>query len=273
MTTADFAQVHDELRAVARDLLGKAGHAGEAPGAREGVGGAGGAGIDWRLLAESGWLALEVPEALDGSGATFAEVAVILEEMGRDATCCSYLGAVVLGIGTLGLLQRSPDRDELLRQAASGDVVPAAALADGDRGSTTAEVPFRLERSSHGLRLHGRAAFVPDAADAGRLLLLAVDPVGVPVIVDVGPQASGLGRTAQPVLDATRRLGLVTADGVEVREASVWRFGDDPWACVRRLLDRAAVAVACDSLGLSEAMLDATVAYAGVRQQFGRPIG
>jgi alkylation response protein AidB-like acyl-CoA dehydrogenase len=42
---------------------------------------------------------------------------------------------------------------------------------------------------------------------------------------------------------------------------------------VRRLLDRAAVAVACDSLGLSEAMLAATVNYAQVREQFGRPIG
>jgi alkylation response protein AidB-like acyl-CoA dehydrogenase len=42
---------------------------------------------------------------------------------------------------------------------------------------------------------------------------------------------------------------------------------------VRRLLDRAAVAVACDSLGLSEAMLAATVAYAKVRHQFGRAIG
>jgi alkylation response protein AidB-like acyl-CoA dehydrogenase len=33
------------------------------------------------------------------------------------------------------------------------------------------------------------------------------------------------------------------------------------------------VAVACDSLGVSRAMLDATVAYAKVRSQFGRPIG
>jgi alkylation response protein AidB-like acyl-CoA dehydrogenase len=38
-------------------------------------------------------------------------------------------------------------------------------------------------------------------------------------------------------------------------------------------MDRAAVAVACDSLGLMEQMLDRTVAYAKVRQQFGRPIG
>ena len=51
------------------------------------------------------------------------------------------------------------------------------------------------------------------------------------------------------------------------------RFDGDPAAAVRRLHDRAAVAVACDSLGLSEAMLSATVGYAKVRQQFGRPIG
>ena len=37
--------------------------------------------------------------------------------------------------------------------------------------------------------------------------------------------------------------------------------------------DRAAVAVACDSLGVAEAMLAATVDYAKVRHQFGRPIG
>jgi alkylation response protein AidB-like acyl-CoA dehydrogenase len=42
---------------------------------------------------------------------------------------------------------------------------------------------------------------------------------------------------------------------------------------VQRLRDRAAVAVACDSLGVSEAMLAATVDYAAVRHQFGRPIG
>jgi alkylation response protein AidB-like acyl-CoA dehydrogenase len=75
------------------------------------------------------------------------------------------------------------------------------------------------------------------------------------------------------VLDGTRRLAQVTADGVEVDEAAVWRFNGDASAAAHSLLDRAAVAIAIDSLGLSEAMLETTVAYAKVRQQFGRPIG
>jgi alkylation response protein AidB-like acyl-CoA dehydrogenase len=256
--SSDFAEIRDELRAVARDLLGKADPE---------------AGIDWRLIAESGWLGLEVPGALNGADATFAEVAVILEEMGRAAARSPYLGAAVLGVGTLNLLEHGPGRDELLRAAASGVVVPSAALADGADEGPDRGAPFRVERSTRGLRLHGQAAFVPDVAEAGRLLLLALEPGGTPVIVDVEPTAAGLTLTEQPVLDATRRLGLVIADGVEVREASVWRFDGDPWVSVRRLLDRAAAAVACDSLGLSEAMLERCVAYALVREQFGRPIG
>jgi alkylation response protein AidB-like acyl-CoA dehydrogenase len=255
--SASFTEVRDELRAVARDLLGK---------------GSPGAVADRRLLADSGWLGLEVPEALDGAGATFAEVAVVLEEMGRAATCGSYLGAAVLGAGALRLVEPSPARDQLLRETASGSVMLAAAIANAE-SQADGDVPFSIERSKHGMRLHGQAGFVPDAAEAERLLLLALDPGGVPSIVHVELGAPGLGVVAQPVLDATRRFGLVTAEDVPVSEASVWWFNGDPHACARRLLDRAAVAVACDSLGLSEAMLDATVGYARVREQFGRPIG
>jgi alkylation response protein AidB-like acyl-CoA dehydrogenase len=63
----------------------------------------------------------------------------------------------------------------------------------------------------------------------------------------------------------------VTADELEVSEEL--RFDGDPEAQMQSLRDRAAVAIACDSLGISEAMLSATVSYVKVRQQFGRPIG
>ena len=260
---SEFAAFHDELRSVARDQLG--------------AGGAGpGAAIDWSAAASSGWLGLEVPEALGGAGATFAEVAVVLGEIGRAAGAGPYLGAVVLAAGALGLVEAEPGRDDLLRDVAGGTVVAALALAgdadDGGRGDPQA-LGFRVDRSGGAVRVHGRAAFVPDAAGADRLLLPAMDADGRPVLVVVGPSSTGLAVEAQPVLDATRRFGLVRATGVEVGEASIWRFAADPDAAIRRLRDRAAVAVACDCLGLGEAMLDATVAYATDRQQFGRPIG
>ena len=57
------------------------------------------------------------------------------------------------------------------------------------------------------------------------------------------------------------------------RPSEVLRFTGKYHDAVGHLRDRAALAIACDSLGLCEAMLSATVAYAKVRHQFGRPIG
>jgi alkylation response protein AidB-like acyl-CoA dehydrogenase len=257
---SDFAELHDELRTVARDLLGSADPE---------------SGVDWSLLAASGWLGLEVPEACDGAGATFAEVAVVLEEMGRAASRGAYLGSTVLGVGALVLAEAGAERDRLLRDAVAGEAVPVLALPGEDEVASAGawEAPFRVERSGGRVRVHGRAEFVPDAAEADRLLLPARDAEGRPVVVCLAAGPGGVTPSAQPVLDATRRLAVVSADGVEVDEAAVWGFVGDPEAALGRLRDRAAVAVACDSLGLCEAMLDATVAYATVRQQFGRPIG
>ena len=211
----EFTEFHDELRSVAGDVLSK-----------DPV-------VDWQALVEAGWVGLEVPEQFGGAGATFAETAVICEEMGRAASTNSYLGSAVLAVGTLNALQPSATRDRLLTDAASGAVRVVVALE-----------PLQ---------------FVPDAEGADRILIIA----------DGGVAVADVTVTKRPVLDETRRLAAVSS--AETIEAL--RFDGDPVAAIRRLRDRAAVAVACDSLGLSEAMLSATVAYVKVRQQFGRPIG
>ena len=263
MSAADGG-VLDELRSVAREVLGHE---------RDDDGPA------WSLLAELGWLGLEGPEALGGAGAGLAEVAVVVEELGRAAAAGPYLGGVVLGVGTLNGLAPGDGRDELLRQVVAGRTTVAVALVDGDRSDDldTTATPFRLERSDGAIRVHGRAAFVPDAPVADRLLLLVSDPDADldagPVVVALDRHAAGLEVVDQSLLDETRRFATVTAAGVEVDDDAVWTFAGDPSAGATALFDRAALAVAIDGLGLGRAMLDATVEYAKVREQFGRPIG
>lgn len=222
VTEAEAAEVREELRAVARSLLGDD----PAP--------------SWKRLAAAGWTGLEVPESLDGAGATFAETAVICEELGRAASPSPFLGAAVLGTGTLLSLAPSAARDDLLRATAAGDAVPVTVLP-------------------------GHADFVPDADSASHLLLVV--PGGVMI---AAPGDPGISVEARPVLDETRRLARVTAPRAS---GDVLPFAGDPDAAAARLRDRAAVAVACDSLGAAEAMLETTVAYVKTREQFGRPVG
>jgi alkylation response protein AidB-like acyl-CoA dehydrogenase len=248
---AEHQDIHDELRSVARDLL-----ATERP--------AKGA-IDWQLLAQAGWIGLEAAESHGGAGVSFAEVAVVLDEMGRAAAPSAYLGGAVLAIGALNALDANASRDRLLARVSSGEATAAVALPT-DGGSRP---QFRLD----GRQLSGRVEFVPDAGHAEVLLLPAEESDGTPVVVAVPADTAGLRVDGQPVLDETRLLAGVSADGVAVDSSAVWRFTGDADAAVGRLLDRARVALACDSLGLSEAMLADTVSYVAVRQQFGRPIG
>ncbi|MGV0642073.1 acyl-CoA dehydrogenase family protein [Mycolicibacterium sp. XJ2546] len=190
--------------------------------------------VDWPTLVEAGWVGLEVPEQLGGAGATFSETAIICQEVGRAAAATSYLGSAVLAVGAVNALQPSDARDKLLRDIASGATRVAVAFEPYD--------------------------FVPDAEGADRVLVVTESGIVEPAVTV----------TAQPVLDETRFLATVS---VPDQNGDALRFAGDPDAAIRRLRDRAAVAVACDSLGLSEAMLTATVEYAKVRQQFGRPIG
>jgi alkylation response protein AidB-like acyl-CoA dehydrogenase len=234
-----------ELRAVARKMLADS--------------------ADWSQLADAGWLGLEVAEELGGSGVTFAEVAVLLQEMGRAASAGPYSSTVALGVGALNLLDAN-GTTEWLAAIAAGERRLAVALPVGDATG----LAFRLLREGGALRLEGRAEFVADAVHAEQILLAALDPDGVPVLV-VAP--GDVKVAEQPVIDATRSFARLTAASVPVNPDAVWPFRADPAGSVQTLLDRGALAIACDSLGVAEAMLDATVAYAGVRQQFGRFIG
>jgi alkylation response protein AidB-like acyl-CoA dehydrogenase len=189
--------------------------------------------VDWSTLVDAGWVGLEVAEEFGGAGAGFAEVAVICEEMGRAASANSYLGGAVLAVGTLNALQPSETRDHMLTDLAAGRQRIAVALDT-------------LE-------------FVPDADGADAILMVADGHVTVatPTV------------TPQPVLDETRRLASLSTGG----RGEVLHFAGDADAAVRMVRERAAVAIACDSIGVAEAMLSATVSYAKVRHQFGRAIG
>ncbi len=123
------SEFHDELRSVAGDLLAKD------------------RAVDWPVLVDAGWVGLEVPDQFGGAGATFAETAVVCEEMGRAASATSYLGGAVLAVGVLKALQPSDTRDRLLADVASGAVRLAVALESTD--------------------------FVPDAEGADRILVVA----------------------------------------------------------------------------------------------------
>ncbi|WP_063058986.1 acyl-CoA dehydrogenase family protein [Nocardia sienata] len=266
--SGEFTEFHGELRSVARELLGKSGAAGR---------------IDWPVLVRAGWPGLEVAEEHGGAGAGLVEVGILLEEVGRAVARTAYPSVAAAGIGALALLEPNAHRDAVLRETVSGTAIPIAVLggnmvpaAGGETAcaGTGGIVPtFRLTQTTAGTEISGNADFVPDAPAATTLLIPAQAPDGAVWVAVVEPGAPGVRIEERPVVDETRSLGRVTAQGVVLAPEAVRPFRADIGCGPRALYDRAALAVACDSLGVGAAMLEATVEYVRVREQFGRPIG
>ena len=244
---SDFSELHDELRSVAAEVLG----------ARIGTT------VPGELLAELGWTGMEVEDGLGGAGASFRETAVLCEQLGRAVAGGSFLGSAVLGVGLLNMLRPGELRDGLLTRIAEG--TGTVAVTAGTEASDPGRIAF------DGALLSGRVGLVLDAGAADTLLVPVLGPDDRAAVAVLAGDTAGLTVTARQVLDETRCLADVSVDAVRVADGALLSYREGAEAA--SIGDRALVAVACDSLGVAAAMLDATVDYVSMRQQFGRSIG
>ncbi|WP_211835384.1 acyl-CoA dehydrogenase family protein [Streptomyces rhizosphaericus] len=223
-----------------------------------------------RLAREIGVHGLAVPEEYGGSGFTFAELAVALEESGRALYCGPLLPTVVLAAHALLLSGDRTACERYLPRIADGTLT--ATVAGFDDG-----VPgVAAERGSGGWVLRGQTDFVLDGAGAELILVRAGTPAG-PRLFACEPAPDSCRRTPRRVLDETRRQALVefrgapaaavgAADGAE-------GTADGTEGAVSATLDAGRAALAAEQVGGSGHALDATVAFVAQRHQFGRPIG
>jgi alkylation response protein AidB-like acyl-CoA dehydrogenase len=125
--------------------------------------------------------------------------------------------------------------------------------------------------------LDGTKLFVPDGGSADLLLIAGreagsagADGVGL-FLVDAG--APGVAITPLKTMDQTRKLAEVTFTGVQVPAARVLGSVGDGWRLLERIADRGKVGLCAEMCGGAQRVLDMSVEYAKVREQFGRPIG
>jgi alkylation response protein AidB-like acyl-CoA dehydrogenase len=224
----------------------------------------------WKRLAqELGVTGLAVPESLDGVGYGVRELAIVAEELGRRLVPSPFLASIVMATQ---VLVESGDDDvagEWVPQLVAGEVLATVLLPHHGAGWSIDATSVTAETGADGgSRLTGRVTHVIDGGEAQLLLVPARSADGDVQLYAVTGD-SGVVRTPTPAMDQTRRF----AD-VDLADAPAQRLAtSDPQAVVDAALTRAAACLAAEQTGVGQAMLDAAVEYAKVRQQFGRAIG
>jgi alkylation response protein AidB-like acyl-CoA dehydrogenase len=219
--------------------------------------------------AQLGLQGIAIPEEYGGSGFTFAEQAIVLEELGAALYGGPYLASSVLAATALLAVDDQDARRALLPDIASGQTVATLAFTEDDGSWEPAAITLAATRGDDGWVLDGHKSFVLDGYTAGLILAVARTDAGLSLFAVEG-SAEELGRTALPTLDQTRKLARLEFASVAGR--LVGAPGDGA-AALARTLDVAAIALAAEQLGGAQRALDMAVAYAKIRHQFGRPIG
>ena len=236
----------------------------------------------WRLAADQlGLQGIAIGEEYGGAGFSFAEQAIVLEELGGALYTGPYLASAVLAATALLASEDEGARRDLLPGIASGQAIATLAFTEDDGSWDPASIRTTAAKNGDGWRLDGHKSFVLDGHGADLILVVAAtdtdpaSPASPPELslfaVDgTAAGSTGLSRRVLPTLDQTRRLARCEFSDVPARLIG------SPGAArgvLEHTLDVAAVALAAEQLGGAQRALDMAVGYAKIRQQFGRPIG
>jgi len=237
----------------------------------------------WRQAsAQLGLPGIAVPEEYGGAGFSFAEQAIVLEELGAALFTGPYLASAVLAAAALLASDDTETMKDLLPGIAAGETVATLAFTEDGGSWDPASIRLAATRNAttrnaatkdttSGWRLDGHKSFVLDGHSADLILAVAATETdGKLSLFAVTGTANGLTRQALPTLDQTRKLARLSFNHTPARlvgEPGAAR------AVLDHTLDVAAVALAAEQLGGAQRALDMAVQYARVRHQFGRPIG
>jgi alkylation response protein AidB-like acyl-CoA dehydrogenase len=224
----------------------------------------------WTQMAEQmGLQGLHIPEEYGGSGFSYVELGIVLEEMGRALLCAPFFSSVVLAANTLILSGDDDAKKAHLPGIASGETIATLAYVEPSGKWDESGITATATPSGDGYTISGTKSFVLDGHTANLIIVAARTDAGTSLFAVAG-DASGLTRTALSTMDQTRKQAKLELDNVPAT-----LIGEDGkgWAVLQTVLDLAAVSLAAEQVGGAQKVLEMAVEYAKVRVQFGRPIG
>jgi butyryl-CoA dehydrogenase len=231
---------------------------------------------EFRKAAELGFAGMLVPEAYGGSEMGTLALAIVIEEV---SAACASTGVTLSVHNSLVTSPISRHGTEAQKQTwlprlASGELLGAYALSEANAGSDAASLLCKARRDGKGWRLDGTKLWITSGREAGLFIVFVRAPEGITAFI-VPADAPGMN-----VGKAEEKLGIRSSstvelqlDGVKVNEDQVLGEVGKGLRVAFDTLDGGRIGIAAQALGIAQASLDASVKYAGQREQFGQPIG
>ncbi len=178
------------------------------------------------------------------------------------------------GLGSYPILQAGNDttRERWLPGVVAGDVVAAFALSEPDAGSDAAALSLEARRDGDGWTLHGQKTWISHApgADVYSVFARTTPDSRARGVTAFAVAGDSPGLTGEPLdMLSPHALGTLTFDGVRVGPDDVLGEVDQGFGVAMRTLDLFRPSVGAFAVGMAQAALDASLAWARERELFG----
>ncbi|HPX37301.1 MAG TPA: acyl-CoA dehydrogenase [Mycobacterium sp.] len=229
-------------------------------------------------LNASGFNAIHVPEEYGGQGGDSVAACIVIEEVARVDASASLIPAVNK-LGTMGLILRGSDelKKKVLPEIAGGKMA-SYALSEREAGSDAAAMRTRAKADGDDWVINGSKCWITNGGKSAWYTVMAVtDPDkganGISAFMvheddegfTVGPKERKLGIKGSPTTELYFENCRVPGDRIIGEPGTGFKTA-------LATLDHTRPTIGAQAVGIAQGALDAAIAYAKDRKQFGRPI-
>jgi butyryl-CoA dehydrogenase len=232
------------------------------------------------MIGEMGYLGATVSEEYGGRSLDYLSYALIVEQVGRVDSSARTVVSVQTSLvaGSIERWGTEEQKREWLPRLCSGEALGCFALTEPDAGSDPAGLRTRATKTDSGWTITGNKMWISMGNVADVALVFAQ--------TDPGKRHKGLACFLVPTAnegyssqEIHGKLGLrssdtaeISLDEVELGEDAMLGEVGDGFKVAMSALDNGRYSVAAGCVGICDGCVDASVAYAKERQQFGVPI-
>jgi alkylation response protein AidB-like acyl-CoA dehydrogenase len=232
-----------------------------------------------KALNEGGFSAVHVPEEYGGAGADPVSVCIVIEEVARVCASSSLIPAVNK-LGTMGLILAGSEelKHKVLPSIASGEAMASYALSEREAGSDAGAMTTAAVRDGEDWVLNGSKCWITNGGWSTWYTVMAVTdpskgPRGISAFMVhkddpgfvVGSHEKKLGIRGSSTTELHFEDCRIPGDRIIGAEGTGFKTA-------LQTLDHTRPTIGAQALGIAQGALDAAVAYAKERSQFGKRI-
>ncbi|HEX8073881.1 MAG TPA: acyl-CoA dehydrogenase family protein [Thermoleophilaceae bacterium] len=229
-----------------------------------------------RQMADLGWYGLTIDERYGGSGGTFLDAALFLEETAHGRAPIGGYGVTLIVVGAINRFGSEEQKADLLGRVAKGGGL-AIAMSEPESGSDVASLKTAAARDNGDWVLNGSKMWCSYAHKASHILIVcrtqkSDSPHEGMSMIFVPREADGLTITPISTMGGEETNELYLED-CRVPEDALLGTEGNGWTQLMAGLNNERVILGASALGLAQRAFDDALAYSKERRQFGRPIG